>query len=161
MDKAVSPSQSLSLSQFLSVPFLGLFGEMCSFDIQLCSKETCQKDHWSDNEPQCQIIFIPSSYTNCHKYCHHTYSTLTQAEQFKYAFLLTKICFIQSIPFTKGPIPNTLKHTDIAEHIFILSMCFHTCVYVTELLNNTYLTRQSCDFKAQNMLREGGKRESE
>lgn len=30
------------------------FGELCSCDMWVCSKETCQNDHWSENELHCQ-----------------------------------------------------------------------------------------------------------
>ena len=39
-------------------------------------------------------------------------------------------------------------------------VCVCVCVCETELLNNTSLTCQSCDFKAQYTLRKGGERKA-
>lgn len=49
------PNRAVSLPRSLSRLSLSI-GEMRSCDMWVCSKQTCQNDHWSENEPRCQRV---------------------------------------------------------------------------------------------------------
>lgn len=133
------------------------FGEMCSCDMWVCFKETCQNDHWSENEAHCNTTW--QKYTHIHTYMHsHTWKSRN-----------TLVCLSTHWNGIHSTYPIQLggqqphRHSWTHTHVYILYLffCVRVCVCAMVLLNNTSLTRQSCDFKAQHMLRKGGERERE
>lgn len=100
MDRAIS--LSLLLSSF------SVHGEMCSCDMWVCSKQTCQNDHWSENEPHCQrasALWITQTGTNTankHTHRHTCINTHAKAVNHYYAYPLTEMWYTQLIPLSEG-----------------------------------------------------------
>lgn len=146
MDRAVSPP---SLS----------FGELCSCDMWICSEETCQNDHWSENKLRCQRASTPhAAQTDTNTANKHTLANInTWKSSNTLAFLSTHWNVNHSTypiqPAVEEAGPHRRSWTHVHVYTVNVFMCGAVSDCATALLNNTSVAHQN--FKAQHTLRKG------